>query len=208
LKSKVESQKSEMKAAALKRRPPEEFFALDTPPDAAIPAGLTGNWWVAHTKPRTEKVLAQELHALGVFQYLPLCRRTTRSRNTGRVSHSLSPVFTGYVFFNADEAGRRAALKTNRIVALLPVTDQALLVRELRQVQQVLASNAEFDWQGRIEAGDWARVLHGPLAGLEGIVLQRKSRWRLVLNVHLLGQSVTVEMPRELLERIDPPGRL
>src|SRR5262249_43246524 len=159
-----------------------------------------GHWWVAHTKPRTEKTLAHELRTLGIFQYLPLYRRTTRSRKTGRTSHSLMPVFAGYLFFNADEAGRLLALKTNRIVTLLPVADQTQLVRELRQVQQVLASDTDFDWQGRLETGDWARVLSGPLSGLEGVVVQRRTRWRLVLNVQLLGQSVSVEMPRELLE--------
>lgn len=178
---------------------------VDAAPELAIPADLPGRWWVAHTKPRTEKALAQDLKALGVFHYLPLYRRTTRSRNTGRLSHSLMPVFTGYLFFNASEEGRRTALTTNRIVTLLPVADQGQLVRELRQVQQLLATDTEFDWQGRIEAGDWARVRSGPLMGMEGVVVERKSRWRLVLNVHLLGQSVSVEMPRELLEKIERP---
>ena len=180
--------------------------ALHQPADEAIPAYFAGRWWVAHTKPRSEKVLALDLAARDIPYYLPLCRRTTHSRATGRASHSIVPVFTGYVFFNALERQRVLALTTNRIVSTLEVLDQTRLIHELRQIQRVISTDSDFEWGEKLELGDWVRVVAGPLMGVEGVVRGRRSRARLVLNVQMLAQSVQLEVERGLLERVDPPA--
>ena len=136
---------------------------------------------------------------------MPVGVRTTRSKATGRESRSVVPVFPGYVFVNGDEGPRQIALKTNRIAQTIPVISQAQLIGELRQIQHVLSAQIDFEWEPAIEVGKWARVVAGPLVGLEGIVCKRMSHMRLALNVRMLSQSVLVEVGRELLEQIDPP---
>ena len=180
--------------------------ALEAEPREAVPDDLPGLWWVAHTRPRNEKALALDLRARSVFHYLPLCLRTTRSKTSGRVSRSIVPVFPGYVFLNADDLQRQAALRTNRIANTLAVGNQRQLVGELRQIQRVMRTQTGFDWEPAIEVGQWARVTAGPLRGVEGIVCRRMSRMRLALNVRMLAQSVVVEVSRELIEKIDPPS--
>ena len=175
-------------------------------PARAIPDDLPGPWWVAHTKPRNEKALALDLRAHGVFHYLPLCVRTTRSKVTGRQSRSIVPVFPGYVFLNADDPQRQLALRTNRIANTLSVPDERQLVGELRQIQRVLCTQTDFIWEPAIEVGQWARVIAGPLNGTEGVVCRRMSRMRLALNVRMLSQSVVVEVSRDMLEKIDGPS--
>jgi hypothetical protein len=69
-----------------------------------------------------------------------------------------------------------------------------------------LATETEFDQSPALDVGDWARVEAGPLAGLEGIVCHRARGLRLVLNVRMLAQSVSVEVSREMLEKIDAPS--
>lgn len=173
--------------------------------DQAIPEGLDGKWWVAHTRPRNEKALAGELLLLGIFNYLPLHPRQTRSRSTRRVSKSSIPVFPGYLFFNGTEEQRIRALTTNRIVSVLSVTRQDELVRELRQVQQALSAGVGMRWHPEVKVGDYARVVGGPLMGVEGVVTRRMSRVRLVLNVMMLGQSVSVEVSEDVLDRSPQP---
>lgn len=171
----------------------------------ALPDSLSGRWWVAHTKPRSEKALAADLQAIGIFHYLPLQSRTTRSRRTRRESRSVIPVFPSYLFFNADEEHRLKSLATNRIVNLLAVPRQDVLLHELRQVHRALLAGATLLWRPKLHAGDWARVIAGPLMGIEGVVMRRLSRVRLSLNVMMLGQSVSVEVPEEDLEACEPP---
>lgn len=180
--------------------------ALNTSPLEAIPDELPGRWWVAHTKPRQEKALALDLRALDVFHYLPLYQHVTRSRNTGRLSQSILPVFTGYLFFNATEERRELALKTNRIVNTLAVAAQSELVGQLRGIQQVIVAGSEFEQSRKIQVGSWARVVAGPLAGLEGVVCRQLARLRLALNVQMLGQAVMVEVAQDALEEIDGPS--
>jgi transcription termination/antitermination protein NusG len=172
----------------------------------AEPFSVEARWWVAHTKPRNEKVLARELQVLSVPYYLPLHERTTRSRRTGRRSQSVVPVFSGYIFVRASGDQRHRALKTQRIVSLIEVVDQSRLVGELRQIERLLQTPSAFHFQKRLEQGDWARVIAGPLMGLEGVISSRLSRLRLVLNVNMLGQSISVEMAEDMLEEIEPPS--
>jgi hypothetical protein len=179
--------------------------ALQAEPLEAIPENLPGLWWVAHTRPRNEKALALDLRARDVFHYLPLRLRSTRSKATGRVSTSLVPVFPGYVFFNADDAQRQHALTTNRIANTLSVVNQSELIGELRQIQRLLTTQTEFEWEPAIQVGQWARVTAGSLQGVEGVVCKRLPRLRLALNVRMLSQSVIVEVSREVLEQIEAP---
>lgn len=178
-------------------------------PAEAIPDDLPGHWWVAHTRPRQEKALARDFQSLGVFHYLPLCRRATRSRNTGRISRSLVPMFPGYVFFNGTDQQRHRVLRTNRIANTLEVVYQRQFIAELRQIQKALNANAGFERHGLVKVGDWARVVAGPLTGVEGIVckhLKHLSGFRLALNVRILSQSVSVEVSPDRVERIDGPS--
>lgn len=173
--------------------------------EQAIPEGLDGRWWVAHTRPRNEKLLATELASLGIFHYLPLFERQTRGRARRRMYHSVIPVFPGYLFFNGTEEQRLRALTTNRIVSVLTVARQEELVLELRQVQQAISAGVGLRWHPELKVGDHARVIAGPLMGVEGVVTRRMSKVRLVLNVMMLGQSVSVEVSEDVLERASEP---
>ncbi len=172
---------------------------------AAVPEPTEGVWWAAHTRPRAEKRLAEDLVRLGLCCYLPLRERVTRNVRTHRVHRSIVPVFSGYLFFVATEAQRYRALATRRIVSTLTVSRQAQLVAELRHLHAVLAADAPVSLRSSLRVGRWVRICDGPLAGVEGIVSGRRSRIRVALNVNILGQSVTVEVLRDQVEPIDPP---
>lgn len=165
-------------------------------------------WYVAHTRSRNEKIFAEELGRLQVPHYLPLAQRITRSPSTKRISRSLIPVFPGYVFFQASEEQRYAALRTNRIASVLDVPDQAQIVRELTQIQVLLATQQDFSVLPKLKKGDWGRIVSGSLMGLEGVVTQLSGQFRLTMNVTILGQSVSIEVERHTVERIDPPAHI
>lgn len=164
--------------------------------------GLTGQWWVVHTKSRQEKALAGDLARLDVFCYLPVYTKQTVNRRTGRIFSADVPLFPGYAFINGTREDREQALKTNRLARTIEVVDPQRLVHELMQVQRMLVSGAPFSRSGRLRRGDAVRVTRGPLRGVEGVVIRVRSRWRLVLNVDMLGQSVQVEVEADALERL------
>jgi transcription antitermination factor NusG len=53
-----------------------------------------------------------------------------------------------------------------------------------------------------LKAGTRVRVEYGPLRGAEGIVLERKDEWMMVVSVEILQRSIAVELDRSLLTRV------
>jgi transcription antitermination factor NusG len=177
-------------------------------PAEAIPDGLTGRWYVGHTRARNEKLLAHEMGRLAIPNYLPLTQRVTRGSASRRVSRSVVPVFPGYIFFNATEEQRYLALRTNRIANILTVASEQQLIDELRRIHFLLTHTDQFRVANRLKIGDWGRVIAGPLAGLEGVITRYTGGLRLTMNVTILGQSAHVEVDSDNIEKIAPPDYL
>jgi transcription antitermination factor NusG len=76
----------------------------------------------------------------------------------------------------------------------------------LRQVHQALLTGVDVRWHREIRIGQLARVVDGPLTGIEGVIARRLSKLRLVLNVDMLGQSISVEVSADQLEPIRTPN--
>jgi transcription antitermination factor NusG len=162
---------------------------------------FAGQWWVAHTKSRNEKALAQDLVVKDVSYFLPMCWKVRRIR--GRTIRSLLPLFGGYLFFCGQEKQRVEVLRTNRVANLIEVNDQQRLVRELAQIEQALGAGAQLSPHEYIKAGQRCRVIGGALAGLVGIVMKTRNETRLLLQIDMLGQAASVEIDVDMIEAID-----
>jgi len=169
-------------------------------PEGLAIEDIVGQWWVAHAKPRQEKVLAWDILHSGGAYFLPMYETVRRSR--GRRWKSILPLFTGYVFLCGEEDDRLAALKTNRIVKLIDVQDQARIVEELSAIKRLIDLGMAIDPHKALKKGVWCRIRSGPLAGLEGKVESRKSCARFIVQVSILGQGAAVEIDADLLEPI------
>jgi len=167
-------------------------------PQAESLRQFNGLWWVAHTKSRNEKALAHDLMAKNISYFLPMTWKVRRQ--THRTIKSLLPLFTGYLFFCGDEPARVELLKTNRVANLLEVKNQEVFLRELVRFEQALRAGAPLVPHKYIEAGQWCRVIAGPLLGLEGIVVQTRGDTRLVLQIDMLGQAASVEIGMDMIE--------
>ena len=163
-------------------------------------ADLGHRWWALFTKARQEKALARDLRATGIPFYLPLVRKTNLIR--GRKVCSYLPVFPGYVFVFADDNGRVQSLKTNRVCTTLPVHDGRELQSDLRQLDQLIESGVPLTVEERLAPGDHVRIRRGSLAGIEGVVLERRERSRLLVAVHFLQSGVSLEIDDFLLEPV------
>ena len=160
-----------------------------------------GPWRVAHTKSRNEKALAWQLNRWGIPYFLPLIPHTYR-RN-GRKFQSMLPLFSGYVFFCGDDEKRYQTLTTNRVSQIIEVIDQNGLLRELNQINRALNSGLPVDPHPYLKEGTRCRVKAGPLMGFEGIVIQKKNVFRILLKVEMLGQAAAVEIDADVLEPLE-----
>jgi transcriptional antiterminator RfaH len=143
--------------------------------------------------------------AKNISYFLPMTWKVRQQ--THRTIKSLLPLFTGYLFFCGDEAARVELLKTNRVANLLEVNNQEDFVRELVRFDQALRAGAPLVPHKYIEAGQWCRVIAGPLLGLEGIVVQTRGDTRLVLQIDMLGQAASVEIGTDMIEPVEATPR-
>ena len=160
--------------------------------DAPLPGESAGTpWWAMYTMARREKELMRRLRAMEIGFYAPLVPKRSRSPG-GRTRVSHVPLFASYVFVRGSQEERQRALTTNCISRCLEVPDVARLLHDLRQVRQLITLNAPVTIEARIEPGRRIRVRSGPMAGLEGTVIQRRGRDWLVVAVEFLGQGASV----------------
>lgn len=167
---------------------------------AATLAELRGEWWVAHTKARNEKALANDLSRDGIAYFLPLVKRAVFSGNRKRIA--MIPLFPSYLFFCGDGDDRYRALTTNRICKTIKVKDQAKLIRELTAIEKALERDAPLEPYTLPVEGEHCRIIRGPFAGLEGIVISTKSKACIVLQVSFISQGASMEVEPDIIEPI------
>lgn len=161
-------------------------------------ANTASRWYVLYVKPRCEKKMAGYCGAHGVKFELPL-REETKIYQRRKVT-VLKPVFPGYIFLRFVPADTLIVLKSNLVVRILPIENQAQFVRELQQILQALAIDPTLDASSAFQTGRRVLIKSGPFQGVEGIVQVVKGRARVVLNVDIIGRALAVEVGIELLE--------
>jgi transcription termination/antitermination protein NusG len=174
---------------------PESLLA-----EPVAPATTEERWWVLHTRPRAEKALARHCVNKELPFYLPLHHKKWRSG--GRMQQSFLPLFPGYVFLYGDEQVRYGALETNLVAHAIPVVDQQQLQTDLSQLYRLIESEAAVTPEDRLAPGSPVRIVHGPLAGLEGKVLRRDKNCRFFIEVRLLQRAVSAEIESWMIEAV------
>jgi transcriptional antiterminator RfaH len=158
-------------------------------------------WWVLHTRPRTEKSLARKLLSRAIGFYLPLYEH--RLPSAGRVRTSYLPLFPSYVFLFGNAEERRQALETNLVAQTLPVADQPRLASDLQAVRRILETRQKVTPEERLLPGTPVRIIAGPLAGLTGVVTRRGRQLHFVIEVRFFAQGVATEIESWMLEPAD-----
>jgi transcriptional antiterminator RfaH len=149
--------------------------------------------------------MARELRQRGLTFYLPQVTKEDRTPQ-GRKIRSVLPLFTSYLFLFGDPQERLAALRGNRLVNVLEVSDQDSLERDLRQIHTMLSSGLPVAPEPAVPVGARVRITTGPLTGVEGTVIRRGKRDQFVAVVHFLGRGATVDLEDWQVEQIAETG--
>jgi transcription antitermination factor NusG len=167
---------------------------------------LTGNgekcWWSFYTLSRREKELARRLIAKDIPFYAPVIPKRTKSPQ-GRIRTSHVPLFSNYVFAFGDEMQRYEAQKSGCISRHMRVVQDADLVRDLRQIHNLIMAGVPLAPEARFQPGREVRVRSGPFRGYEGIILRREGQTRLLVAVKFLQQGASMELDGCEIEYLD-----
>src|SRR5262249_11656864 len=112
-------------------------------------------------------------------------------------------LFAGYVFMYGTVADRHRALTTNCVSRWLPAPSGAELTQDLRRICKLINSGAALTPEARLERGARVKVRSGPLAGIDGVIIQREGRARLLVAVDFLKQGASLLIEDHAVERCD-----
>ena len=156
------------------------------------------HWKVLFVKPRTEKKISEYCELYGIHYYLPL-RQKTRIVQRRKVTVHL-PLFPGYVFVRLLPSQRLLMLQTNLLVRILEPLNPRKLLRNLVMVRRALRINPQVHATRPLAKGMRVKIMAGPFKGIEGLVTRIASKTRVILNVEMIGQAITVETEADFVE--------
>jgi transcription antitermination factor NusG len=153
---------------------------------------------VVWTHSRCEQLVCDQLAAKGFHPFLPRIDVWSRARNRRLVVST--PLFPGYLFLqdDLDKAAHVEARKCRGLACILgdgwdrPATVPA---EEIEAIRRLVDSGVPALHHPYLREGRRVRILSGPLAELEGILVKlRPEKGVVVLSVNLLQRSVAVEV--------------
>jgi transcription antitermination factor NusG len=132
--------------------------------------------------------------------YLPLITSVRRyAKETKRFS---KPLFPGYVFAQVPTALKPRIYQQDLLARAIPVDDEARFLRQLQDVRALIDSGLTLSLHPLVKKGARAKIIGGPLRGLEGIIDDPANPNGIVLCVDVLQQGLLVKVPLEDLEAL------
>lgn len=157
-------------------------------------------WFALYVVRNHEKRVQRELSTKEFETFLPLFGVTKRWKNKMTVRVELA-LFPGYVFAKMGTGEHVRALETASVVSIvgnrrefLALPDEQIeALRDGLHLRQV-------DPYPYLKVGNRARIRSGPLAGLEGVVVRKDDRLRVVLTIDAIMRSFAVQVDADELE--------
>ena len=164
-----------------------------SPPTATAPA-----WHVLWTRSHCESLVADQLAAKGFRVFLPTLNVWSRHGDRRRVA--ALPMFPGYVFFHhpLDKWSDVEVRKARGVVTILgDAWDRRAVVpaAEIEALARLVEARLPAVAHTYVREGQRVRIVGGPLADVEGVLVRTKpGKGLFVLSIELLHRSVAVEI--------------
>jgi transcription antitermination factor NusG len=154
----------------------------------------TPQWYAACTRSNHERRVAAQLAERGVENFLPQYESVRRWKD--RIVHLKMPLFPGYVFVHLALQLRLRVLQVPGVACLVSFAGRPAAVpeEEFAKIREFLKQGLRAEPHRYLQAGRHVIVRHGPLQGMEGIVLRRKNSCRLVVSLELIRRAMAVDV--------------
>lgn len=160
-------------------------------------------WFAVYTTSRHEKRIAQHFEQREIEHYLPLYRADRKWRDGSKVTLEL-PLFPSYIFVRISRAERVSVLSVPGALAVVGGTggEPAPLADSAIEALRIGLREHRIEPHPLLRVGQLARIRSGAFAGMEGVILRKKSGFRVVLTLEQIMQSIAVEVGEGDLEPV------
>lgn len=160
-------------------------------------------WYACYTRSRHEKRVEDQLAQRGFETYLPLLARARQWSDRQKVVEF--PLFPGYVFgrFALEHIhqvltvpGVATVIRHNGVPS--PIADEEL--ENVRRFVTALGETGQVPEPRALEPGQPVRVMRGPFEGVEGVVVERRGRRRVLVGLKTIGQGMEIDIDGQSLD--------
>ena len=141
------------------------------------------HWYALQTRSWFEKRVRDQLTAKAIVTFLPLWQQ--RRYWTDRVKCIELPLFRSYLFGYFTFQQKLEVLTTVGLTRLVSFHGKPTPIPEeqIEAVRTLVARQVRYDPHPYLVEGMRVRVTHGPLAGVVGILITKKSATRLIISI-------------------------
>jgi transcription antitermination factor NusG len=106
------------------------------------------------------------------------------------------PLFPGYVFVRIPLRQRVSVLTAPGVIRLVGFNNRAAALpdEEVDKLRSIVKQGLNAEPHPYLVAGHKVRITRGALQGMQGVLIRKKGRLRLVLSIDLIQQSATIEI--------------
>ena len=160
-------------------------------------------WLVVKTNPRSEKLVAERLLAIGIENYLPIKRILKQWKDRKKWVDEV--IIKNYVFVNVTEKSKNDVFKVYGIVRFLYVSGHIAVVTEkeidnLKLFCQV--ADIKIEKKG-LEIGDNFQIISGPLIGMIGKLNANQNGSMISIFIAQLGLFANIKISLNEVRKID-----
>ncbi len=160
------------------------------------------NWYALYTRHQHEKNVARSLRSKGLEVFLPLYTAVHRWKDRDK---TLSlPLFPCYIFLQNPSERWQSILAIPGVHSVVGFAKRpaTIAVAEIEAIQRIVGSCLKLEPHPFLRCGDRVQLRSGPLENLEGLLIRKKSAWKLVVSVEMLQRSVAVEVDASMVELV------
>lgn len=165
-------------------------YLLDTDP----------KWFAVYTMPQGEQSVKRHLDVRNIESFLPIYESTRVWKNRQRVK-VVQPLFPSYLFVRIRHDERSAVLGSPAALRIvgnyrgsLPIPDAEIEFLRSDFCRKKVEPYLD------LVIGRKVRIKAGPMQGLEGTLVQKRSGLRFVLTIAMINQNAAVEVQADELE--------
>ncbi len=162
-------------------------------------------WVVVWTASRAEKKVTSRIAAQGIEAWLPTV--TEKRRWSDRWQEVVTPLFPGYLFARGSLQHWNKLLRTPGVLSVVKeggepaVLSDGFITSLKRAVESVGAAVESVKEFIEYDVGEEVVVREGVLAGVRGVVRERRNARQLVIWVQQIGRGVAVTIGSALVSR-------
>jgi len=158
-------------------------------------------WYALHTRSRHEKKVEALIRGKDIDTYLPV--RKILRKWSDRKKLVEFPLFPGYLFVHLPLSDKNRVLQIKGVVRMLgSYMPEAIPEEQIETLKCFENHEVVVDPYLHLQPGKAVKVARGPLKGCSGILVRKKTKYRLVVNLKVLLQSASVEIDASDVENL------